>query len=130
MEIDDWKIMNKAALIIFSFLMMACSELIDKPKNLISKDTMADVLAEFAMNEQMTLVVENINLDNATRYTLQQKKINGNDFVESYKYYTASGEIKEIIDRAQNLVINQDPKAKIYIEKKLKENKNVPAFAQ
>lgn len=130
MEIDDWKIMNKAALIIFSFLMMACSELIDKPKNLISKDTMADVLAEFAMNEQMTLVVENINLDNATRYTLQQKKINGNDFVESYKYYTASGEIKEIIDRAQDLVINQDPKAKIYIEKKLKENKNVPAFAQ
>ncbi|MDN3607533.1 DUF4296 domain-containing protein [Kaistella yonginensis] len=130
MEIDDWKIMRKAALIIFSFLMMACSELIDKPKNLISKDTMADVLAEFAMNEQMTLVVENINLDNATRYTLQQKKINGNDFVESYKYYTASGEIKEIIDRAQDLVINQDPKAKIYIEKKLKENKNVPAFAQ
>ena len=118
MEIDDWKIMRKAALIIFSFLMMACSELIDKPKNLISKDTMADVLAEFAMNEQMTLVVENINLDNATRYTLQQKKINGNDFVESYKYYTASGEIKEIIDRAQDLVINQDPKAKIYIEKK------------
>ena len=130
MEIDDWKIMRKAALIIFSFLMMACSELNDKPKNLISKDTMADVLAEFAMNEQMTLVVENINLDNATRYTLQQKKINGNDFVESYKYYTASGEIKEIIDRAQDLVINQDPKAKIYIEKKLKENKNVPAFAQ
>ena len=130
MEIDDWKIMRKAALIIFSFLMMACSELIDKPKNLISKDTMADVLAEFAMNEQMTLVVENINLDNATRYTLQQKKINGNDLVESYKYYTASGEIKEIIDRAQDLVINQDPKAKIYIEKKLKENKNVPAFAQ
>ena len=130
MEIDDWKIMRKAALIIFSFLMMACSELIDKPKNLISKDTMADVLAEFAMNEQMTLVVENINLDNATRYTLQQKKINGNDFVESYKYYTASGEIKEIIDRAQDLVINQDPKAKIYIEKKHKENKNVPAFAQ
>lgn len=75
MEIDDWKIMRKAALIIFSFLMMACSELIDKPKNLISKDTMADVLAEFAMNEQMTLVVENINLDNATRYTLQQKKL-------------------------------------------------------
>ena len=130
MEIDDWKIMRKAALIIFSFLMMACSELIDKPKNLISKDTMADVLAEFAMNEQMTLVVENINLDNAPRYTLQQKKINGNDFVESYKSYTASGAINEIIDRAQDMVINQDPKAKIHIEKKLKDNKNVPAFAQ
>ena len=62
---------------------------------------MADVLAEFAMNEQLTVVEQNINLDNATRYTLQQKKIKGNDFVESYKYYTASGEIEKILDKAK-----------------------------
>ena len=122
--------MRKIAFVLFSFLMMACTELINKPKNLVPKEKMSEVLADFAMNEQLTVVDQGLNLDNATRYTLQQKKIKGNDFVESYKYYTASGEIKEIIDRAQDLVINQDPKAKIYIEKKLKENKNVPAFAQ
>ncbi|MGA9212924.1 DUF4296 domain-containing protein [Kaistella sp.] len=122
--------MRKIILLIFSFLMMACSELIDKPKILVPKDTMSELLAEFAMNEQLTLVTENINLDNATRYTLQQKKIKGNDFVESYKYYTATGEIEKILDHAQDIVLNKDPKAKIYIEKKLKENKNLPAFAR
>lgn len=122
--------MRKITLLIFSFLMMACSELIDKPKNLVPKDTMTEILAEFAMNEQLGMVVENINLDNATRYTLQQKKIKGDDFVESYKYYTASGEIEGILNNAQDIILNKDPAAKAYIEKKLKENKNVPAFAK
>lgn len=122
--------MRKITLLIFSFLMMACSELIDKPKNLVPKDTMTEILAEFAMNEQLGMVVENINLDNATRYTLQQKKIKGDDFVESYKYYTASGEIEGILNDAQDIILNKDPTAKTYIEKKLKENKNVPAFAK
>lgn len=122
--------MRKIAFVLFSFLMVACTELINQPKNLVPKDTMSEVLAEFAMNEQLTVVEQNINLDNATRYTLQQKKIKGNDFVESYKYYTASGEIEQILNDAQDIIINKDPAAKIYIEKKLKDNKNVPAFAR
>ena len=122
--------MRKIALLLFSLLMMACSELINEPKNLVPKDKMAEVLAEFAMNEQLNLVVENINLDNATRYTLQQNKIKGNDFVESYKFYTASGDIEKIIENAQEIVLTKDPASKIYIEKKLKENKNLPAFAK
>ena len=122
--------MKKIVLVLFSFLMMACSELINKPKNLISKDTMAQVLAEFAMDEQLTLIVENINLDNATRYTLQKNKIKGDDFVQSYKYYTATSEIEKILDNAQDIVLNKDPAAKIYIEKELKDNKNAPAVVR
>ena len=122
--------MRKLALFLFSLLLMACSELINKPKYLIEKDAMAEVLADFAINEQLSLVVQNNNLDNATRYVLQQKKIKGDDFVESYKYYTASGEIEEILENAQDIVLNKDPAAKIYIEKKLKENINAPAFAR
>ena len=122
--------MRKIAFVLFSFLMMACTELINKPKNLVPKEKMSEVLADFAMNEQLTVVDQGLNLDNATRYTLQQKKIKGNDFVESYKYYTASGEIEQILNDAQEIIINKDPAAKIYIEKKLKENKNVPAFAR
>ena len=122
--------MRKIAFVLFSFLMVACTELINQPKNLVPKDTMSEVLAEFAMNEQLTVIEQNINLDNATRFTLQQKKIKGNDFVESYKYYTASGEIEQILNDAQDIIINKDPAAKIYIEKKLKDNKNVPAFAR
>lgn len=122
--------MRKIAFVLFLFVMVACTELINQPKNLVPKDTMSEVLAEFAMNEQLTVIEQNINLDNATRFTLQQKKIKGNDFVESYKYYTASGEIEQILNDAQDIIINKDPAAKIYIEKKLKDNKNVPAFAR
>ena len=122
--------MRKIAFVLFSFLMMACTELINKPKNLVSKEKMSEVLADFAMNEQLTVVDQGLNLDNATRYTLQQKKIKGNDFVESYKYYTSAGEIEKILNDAQEIIINKDPAAKIYIEKKLKDNKNVPAFAR
>ena len=122
--------MRKTALVLFSFLMMACSDLINKPKNLIEKDTMSEVLADFALSEQLSTVVENNNLDNDTRYILQQKKIKGEDFVESYKYYTATGEIEKIIENAQDIILNKDPKSKIYIEKKLKENINPPAFSQ
>ena len=122
--------MRKITFLLFSLLMMACSELINEPKNLVPKDKMAEVLAEFAMNEQLNLVLENINLDNATRYTLQQNKIKGNDFVESYKFYTASGDIEKIIENAQEIVLTKDPASKIYIEKKLKENQNTPAFAK
>ena len=122
--------MRKVILVVFSFLMMGCSKLIDAPKNLIAKDTMSEILADFALQEQLSAIVENNNLDNATRYTLQQKKIKGEDFVESYKYYTATGDIEKIIENAQEIVLDKDPAAKIYIEKKLKENKDVPAFAR
>lgn len=122
--------MKRIALFLFSLLMLSCSELIDQPKNLIPKDTMAELLAEFALNEQLGLVVDNVNLDNATRFVLQQKKIKGNDFVESYKYYTATGDIEKIMNQAQKIILNKDPAAKEYIQKKIKENKNLPPFAR
>jgi len=122
--------MKRLAFVLLSLSLMACSELINKPKNLVPKDTMTELLADFALNEQLNVVAENVNLDNATRYTLQQKKIKGSDFVESYKYYTASGEIERILENAQEIILNKDPAAKTYIEKKIKENKNVPAFAR
>ena len=122
--------MRSVALFLFSLLMIGCSELIDPPKKLIPKDTMAELLAEFSINEQLGMIVEDNNLDNATRYALQQKNLKGTDFVESYKYYTASGDIDKIMTQAQKIILNKDPAAKEYIEKKVKENQNTPAFAR
>lgn len=122
--------MKRLILFLLGLMIIGCAKLIDKPAHLVPKKEMAEILAEFALNEQLTVLADNINLDNSTRYTLQQKKIKGNDFVESYKYYTATGDIESILEKAQDIVLNQDPKAKIYIEKKLKENSNVPAFAR
>lgn len=122
--------MKRLTLFLLSLFMLGCSELIDPPKNLLPKDTMAELLAEFALNEQLGMVVSNVNLDNATRFALQQKKVKGNDFVESYKYYTATGDIEKIMTQAQKIILNKDPAAKEYIEKKIKENKNVPPFVR
>lgn len=122
--------MKRLILFLLSLFMLGCSELIDPPKNLVPKDTMAELLAEFALNEQLGMVVSNVNLDNATRFALQQKKVKGNDFVESYKYYTATGDIEKIMTQAQKIILNKDPAAKEYIEKKIKENKNVPPFVR
>lgn len=122
--------MKRLTLFLLSLFMLGCSELIDPPKNLVPTDTMAELLAEFALNEQLGMVVSNVNLDNATRFALQQKKVKGNDFVESYKYYTATGDIEKIMTQAQKIILNKDPAAKEYIEKKIKENKNVPPFVR
>ena len=122
--------MKRLTLFLLSVFMLGCSELIDPPKNLVPKDKMAELLAEFALNEQLGMVVSNVNLDNATRFALQQKKVKGNDFVESYKYYTATGDIEKIMTQAQKIILNKDPAAKEYIEKKIKENKNVPPFVR
>ena len=122
--------MRNWMLMIFSFLIMSCSQLIDEPKNLIPKDKMSEIIAEFAMNEQIGNINPQTDMENATRFTLKKYKIKGNDFSESYKYYTATGDLEKILNNAQEIILEKDPAAKMYIEKKLKETKNVPAFAR
>ncbi len=117
-------------LIVVTFLLASCSELIDPPKNLIEKDKMAEIIAEFAINDQLSTFFPQTNIENLTRFTLQKNKITATNFVESYKFYTATGDMEKILNNAQEIVMAKDPAAKNYIEKKLKENKNVPAFAR
>ncbi|MGZ5284366.1 MAG: DUF4296 domain-containing protein [Kaistella sp.] len=122
--------MKRLWLFFFSFLMMSCSELIDPPKNLITKDEMSEIIAEFALNDQFNNFLPQSDLENATRLVLKRKKIKAQDFTESYKYYIATGELEEILNDAQKIILAKDPAAKDYIDKKLKENQNVPAFAR
>ncbi|MGZ5265057.1 MAG: DUF4296 domain-containing protein [Kaistella sp.] len=122
--------MKRLWLFFFSFLMMSCSELIDPPKNLIEKDEMSEIIAEFALNDQFNNFLPQSDLENATRLVLKRKKIKAQDFTESYKYYIATGELEEILNDAQKIILAKDPAAKDYIDKKLKENQNVPAFAR
>jgi hypothetical protein len=130
MESTHREVMKKFWLLFLAFFAFSCGKLIDPPKNLVEKETMSQLIADFAMNEQLTSVIQNLNLDNATRYTLKQKKTTGKAFTESYKYYTATGEIEGILNDAQKIVLDKDPAAKEYIQKKLKENRNVPVFAR
>ncbi len=122
--------MKKLTLLLFYCLMVSCSQLIDEPKNLVPKDKMADLVAEFAMNDQLISVNSSAHLEDATRITLQQYKISARAFIDSYKYYTATGDVGKILNNAQEIVLNKDPNAKKYIEKKLKETQGRPAFAR
>ncbi len=120
--------MKRWIFLLLTIALTGCTELIDPPKNLVPKDAMAELIAEFAINENLGSITENANLDNATRYALQQKKIKGQDFSDSFKYYVASGDMDAILTRAQKIVLDKNPKAKEYIEKQLKEDRNVPVF--
>ncbi len=121
--------MKKIWLLLFCIL-MSCSQLIDRPKNLVPKKTMSEIIAQFAMNDQLNSYFANTNLENATRTVLKERKTTAEDFRQSYKYYTASGDLENILADAQEIILDKDPKAKDYIKKKLKENPNAPAFAR
>lgn len=120
--------MKKLFVFVFlSFLMMSCSELIYKPNNLIAKDKMSALVAEFAMNEQINNFIPGNNMEDATRLVLQKNKIKAKDFNDSYKYYTATGDLEKILNDAQEIILDQDPAAKKFIEKNLEnDKKNTP----
>lgn len=122
--------MKRLALILF-FSTVACSSPIDEPANLIPKDKMAELIAEFALNEQMGAINPNGNMETNTIYILKQYGVTGKQFSDSYKFYLASpSKLDDIYDDAQDIIKEKDPEAEKFIEKKLKENKGIPNFAR
>jgi len=117
------------ALLMFLFL-VSCSEYIDKPKNLLDKDKMSQIMADLAINDQIINTYLNKNLESGTRYILKSHHVKANDFVESYTYYVATGKMNEIVDHAQEILLEKDPKAKGFVESKSKTNTNLPKLVR
>ncbi|WP_082002099.1 DUF4296 domain-containing protein [Chryseobacterium sp. JAH] len=113
------------ALFIFLFL-VSCSEYVDKPKNLLDKNTMSEIMADLAINDQVTTTFQNKNLESGTRYILETHNVKADDFVESYKYYVAKGKMGKIVDNAMEILLEKDPKAKSFVESKSKPNTKFP----
>ena len=113
------------------FCIVSCTEAIEKPKDILSEEKMSEIIADFAINEQSYTIGGNINTENATRFILKKYNINGQLFTDSYKYYMTDPEtMKEILDKAETIIVSKDPKAEVFINKKLKENNGVPAQAR
>ncbi len=112
--------MKNWAFVLVFFFIMSCSGTIDKPKNLISKNVMAEILADIALSEQAIFIYPDKNLESGTLFVLQQHKVKAEDFVESYKYYLVSKKLKNIVDDAKTIILEKDPKAEKYIQDKLK----------
>ena len=114
-----------------TFCVLSCTEAIKKPDNILPEDKMSEIIADFALNEQSYTIGGNINSENATRFILKKYNIKGELFTESYKYYMTKPEtIADIFDKAQEIIKSKDPKAEGFINKKLKEDSDVPAQAR
>ncbi len=122
--------MKKLAPLLFFFGLIACSDLIEKPKNLIKKDQMATLVAEFAINNQLGIMNNSGNMEIGTRYILEKYHVKGDDYMQSLKYYISTREIDKIYDDAEQIILEKDPKAAAFIQKKIKENSGVPPFAR
>ena len=108
--------------IFFVFLIfVSCGEAVDAPRNLVSKSDMSELIAELAINDQLSSLSQSPDLEGQTRYLFQKKGVSAKDFSESYTYYIAMGSMDKILKNAQQIILEKDPNAKAYVEKKNKE---------
>lgn len=117
--------------LIFIFVMMcmfSCGDYIDKPKNLLDKEVMAEILADLALNDQAINMYPNKNLEAGTRFVLKTHHVKSEDFVESFKYYVVKDQMKGIAEESQLILLKKDPKAEKYIKDKMKNKGELPVL--
>ncbi|WP_124642873.1 MULTISPECIES: DUF4296 domain-containing protein [Amniculibacterium] len=120
---------NWALLLVFTSI-FSCNSILEKPKNLISKDEMTQLLVEMALNDQTNYINPSGNMENGVRYILQKHKIKGKDFTDSYEYYILNNDIQDIYQDAQDIILEKDPKSKKYILEAMERNKNITTQKQ
>ncbi|QBJ88789.1 DUF4296 domain-containing protein [Chryseobacterium gleum] len=114
--------MKKLILIFVLLGLFSCGDYIDKPKNLIDKGMMAEIIADLAINDQAIYVYPDKNMEAGTRAVLKSYKVKPDDFVDSFKYYVIKEEMDGIANDAQEILLKKDPKADKYVKDKIKQN--------
>lgn len=113
--------------LIFIFVLMclfSCGDYVNKPKNLISEDKMAEIMADLAINDQATIMYPNSNLEAGTRYVLKTHNVQSADYIESFKYYLVKEKMATIAEDAQKILVKKDPKAEKYVRDKKSKTEN------
>lgn len=107
---------------VVSILVLSCTDSVIRPKNLIEEDKMSEIIADFAIADQIRNVKPMGDLDAESLYILKKYGIKGNDFVESYRFYISEPKtLNKILDNAQEIIKDKTPAGKKYIDKKIKE---------
>lgn len=115
--------------LILILILLSCSSPVPEPKNLIPKDTMAELIADLAINDQMGILNQQGNMETNTIYILKKHKVNSKQFTESYNYYIANpGTLEDIYNDAQDIIKDKDPEAADFIKKKQKATPGQPAL--
>lgn len=101
---------------IFFFLfifLLACSAPTKQPEKLLSKDEMAEIIADLAIYNESYLVDSHINIEEANRFVLKKHNTNTKIFRESYQYYTYTPSyLDDIYNKAKEIIIKKEPKIK------------------
>lgn len=116
------KLMKKLIFIFVLLGLFSCGDYIDKPKNLVDKGMMAEIIADLAINDQAIYVYPDKNMEAGTRAVLKSYKVKPDDFVDSFKYYVIKEEMDGIANDAQEILLKKDPKADKYVKDKMKQN--------
>ncbi len=116
------KLMKKLIFIFVLLGLFSCGDYIDKPKNLVDKGLMAEIIADLAINDQAIFIYPDKNMEAGTRAVLKSHKVAPDDFVNSFKYYVIKEEMDGIANDAQEILLKKDPKADKYVKDKLKQN--------
>lgn len=120
--------MRKLAFIFVMLCMFSCGDYIDKPKNLIEPDAMAEILADLTITDQAVVIYQNRNLEAGTRFVLKNHNVKSEDFINSFQYYVIKDKMKDIAEDAQKIVLKKDPKAEKYVRDKLKNAGSTPVL--
>lgn len=119
--------------LIFIFVLLglfSCGDYIDKPKNLVGEEVMAEIIADLAINDQAIFMYQDRNLEAGTRFILKSHHVKPDDFVESFKYYVIKEKMEGIANNAQEILLKKDPKADQYIKDKIKQNGTSPVMVR
>lgn len=111
--------MKKIILFIILLFISSCENFADKPKDLLPQNTMAEIMADMALNDQSTAINTDANLELGTRFILKKFNIKADQFVTSYKYYVVTKQIPKIATKAQKIIKEKHPEAEKYIDNKL-----------
>lgn len=111
MEINYQQVMKKLIFVFVLLSLFSCNEYIDKPKNLVDKDKMSEIVADLAINDQVVFLYPKTNLESGTRFILKNHQVKTEDFIASYRYYIVKQKMKGIVEDAQKIIIEKDPKS-------------------
>lgn len=113
----------KQLVFLISLSLVACAKPVDKPNNLVPKETMAAIIADFAVAEQLSFSAQQYPLEQTTQAILKKYNTSGKDFADSYKYYLVTKSMDGILNRSSKIIEEKDPAAKEFINKKNTEAK-------
>jgi len=100
------------------FLFCISCQYLEKPKNFLSEEQMAEILLDMAILDDAKQTNSDVKAEEVYKHILARYNINVEDYTENYAYYISQKKIKHIISLAEKKLMKKDPDIQTYITKK------------